>query len=511
MNAPSDIELKFEVGKESLGRLRAHPLLRSSKASARRLVTVYFDTNKLALHEAELLLSTRRDGRRRLQAIEASVGAGTLSDRPQFEAEIKGERPDRAELKGTPVAALVKHKELRPLLEARVRRAQRRLEADGWAIDLALDAVEIDTGAQSISFTELALTLTRGEPVHVFEVASKLAEAVPLRLETRNRAVRGYELLNGGTPRASRAAAVVLDGHMSVMTAFQVIARECLRQLAANAPVIVVRDDAEAIHQMRVATRRLRAALSLFADIVGDDRLEDIKAELRWIAESLAGARGIDVFVAEVLEPMRHRHPREPGMFELAKYFAERRHNAHGEARAAVHSPRFNEALIALAAWIEAGAWCSPDEALQRAKLDMPVLTLATEELERRRKRIVRQGKAVKKLDPQARHALRIRVKKLRYATDFFSGLYRKEAKRRRKFVRALEALQERLGELNDLSSTYELETKLARERGDGSAGGTERAFAAGLITGHRSARLKPLIKQTAKGYRGFRKAKPFW
>jgi inorganic triphosphatase YgiF len=149
MNAPRDIELKFEVGQESLGRLRAHPLLRSSKASARRLITVYFDTNKLALHEAKLLLSTRRDGRRRLQAIETSVGAGTLSDRPEFEVEIKGERPDRAELKGTPVAALVKHKELRPLLEARVRRAQRRLEADGWAIDLALDAVEVDTPSRN--------------------------------------------------------------------------------------------------------------------------------------------------------------------------------------------------------------------------------------------------------------------------------------------------------------------------------------------------------------------------
>jgi triphosphatase len=512
MDAPRDIELKFEVDPSTLGRLRAHPLLRNAKPSARRLATVYFDTSKLTLHEAQLLLSTRREGRRRLQAIEASVGAGTLSDRPEWEAEIKGDHLDPGSLKGTPVAGLVKRKNLKPLLETRVRRALRRLEADGWAIDLALDLVELDTGADSISFTELALTLTRGEPVHLFETAAQLAEAVPLRLETRNRAVRGYEMLNGGTPRAARAAPVALDGHMSVMTAFQVVARECLRQLAANAPVIAARDDGEAVHQMRVATRRLRAAMSLFSDIVTDARLENMKTELRWIAGSLAEARGIDVFVADVLEPMRGRHPREPGMFELAKYFAERRHHAHDEARAAVGSSRFNEALIALAAWIETGPWSSPAEALKRAKLDMPVLTLATEELERRRKRILRQGKAVKKLDPQARHALRIRVKKLRYATDFFSGLYRKEAKRQRKFVTALEKFQDLLGELNDLSSTHEMEARLARQGQDGGAsGGTERAFAAGLITGHRSARLKPLIKHAAKAYDKFRDAKPFW
>jgi inorganic triphosphatase YgiF len=511
MDAPRDIELKFEVDPASLGQLRAHPLLRNAKPSSRRLAAVYFDTDKLALHEAKLLLSTRRDGRRHLQAIEASVGAGTLCDHPKWQAEIRGEQLDSAQLKGTPVAALVKHKKLRPRLKTRVRRALRTLKANGAAIDVALDRVELDAGKGSIAFTELALTLVRGEPVRLFETAAQLTQAVPLRLEARNRAVRGYEMLDGGTPRASRAEPVALDRHMSVASAFQIIARECLRHLAANAPGIVARDDAEAVHQMRVATRRLRAAMSLFGDFVGDTRLEDIKTELRWIAGSLAEARGIDVFMTDVLEPMRRRHPREPGMFELAKYFAERRHHAHEEARGAVGSPRFNEALIALAAWIETGPWCAPADAQKRAELDMPVLTLATEELERRCKRILRQGRSIKKLDPQSRHALRIRVKKLRYATDFFSSLYRKQAKRQRKFVGSLERFQDLLGELNDLTSAREMEARLVRQGQDGSASGTERAFAAGLITGHRAAWLKPLLKDTAKAYAKFRKARPFW
>src|SRR5205085_1041206 len=122
--------------------------------------------------------------------------------------------------------------------------------------------------------------------------------------------------------------------------------------------------------QMRVATRRFRAALSLFGDIVQDGEVEVIARELRWIAEVLADARSTDVFIVDVLEPLRRRHPHEQGMFELSHYFADRRRDAYGRAREALRSQRYNGALMTIAAWIEVGPWSSPAEALQRAKLE---------------------------------------------------------------------------------------------------------------------------------------------
>src|SRR5262245_19972720 len=191
MDASRDIELRFEIDPVGLRHLNAHPLLRDTKASSRRLAATYFDTDKLALHDARLLLSTRRDGRRHVQSIEAAT-AGMLSGETEWQAEIENERLDVARLKGTPVAALVKRKKLKPQLKTRVTRSLRTVEADGSAIDVALDRVELDTNKGSATFTELALALTRGEPHRLFETAAQLAEAMPLRLETRSRAERGY-------------------------------------------------------------------------------------------------------------------------------------------------------------------------------------------------------------------------------------------------------------------------------------------------------------------------------
>ena len=59
--------------------------------------------------------------------------------------------------------------------------------------------------------------------------------------------------------------------------------------------------DETALHQMRVALRRLRAAISLFSVVVGDDRASGIKAELRWIAQELGPARDLDTLLSEVI------------------------------------------------------------------------------------------------------------------------------------------------------------------------------------------------------------------
>ena len=64
-------------------------------------------------------------------------------------------------------------------------------------------------------------------------------------------------------------------------------------------------------------------------------------------------------------------------------------------------------------------------------------------------------GSKVRELDPQEIHRLRIRIKKLRYATDFFGGLW--PNRRTERYLAALKGLQEALGEFHDTTVADEL------------------------------------------------------
>ena len=115
-----------------------------------------------------------------------------------------------------------------------------------------------------------------------------------------------------------------------------------------------------------------------------------------------------------------------------------------------------------------------------------------------------KRGKQLAQLDANKRHKLRIQVKKLRYAAEFFSGLFqnKKAVRRQKKFMPALERLQDGLGDLNDIA---------VDERLIASAAAPKRAFAAGLLTGREEARENEALSNAIDGYIKLVKAKSFW
>jgi triphosphatase len=141
---------------------------------------------------------------------------------------------------------------------------------------------KVEAGPQSSPLCELELELKRGESAELFKLARMLAEEVPVQLAVKSKAERGYALIAGKVPGAVKAAPVALTPDCSRQAAFQTIARACLRQLVANAPV-TLRGDPEGLHQMRVALRHLRAAISLFADMLLGPQTEEMKAQFKWI------------------------------------------------------------------------------------------------------------------------------------------------------------------------------------------------------------------------------------
>lgn len=116
-------------------------------------------------------------------------------------------------------------------------------------------------------------------------------------------------------------------------------------------------------------------------------------------------------------------------------------------------------------------------------------------------------------LDPHARHKLRIRIKKLRYATEFYRAVFpgKKQHKRRAAFLSALKNLQDCFGELNDIVVHEKLTAEIVEAPDAASAKSPRRVFAAGLLTGHEEARLEPALAASERSFEAFEKLRPYW
>jgi triphosphatase len=130
---------------------------------------------------------------------------------------------------------------------------------------------------------------------------------------------------------------------------------------------------------------------------------------------------------------------------------------------------------------------------------------LAAQALRRLRRQLRKTGKHLAKLDPAGRHQVRIKAKKLRYATEFFSKTFGKNAqKRHSKFVSSLTKLQNALGELNDMSTARQCALAVAGRN-------AELAFRAGQIVGARNSDEPRLLAEAVRAFGQWSDAKRFW
>jgi inorganic triphosphatase YgiF len=350
-------------------------------------------------------------------------------------------------------------------------------------------------GGAARPLAEVELELKRGQPAALFGVARTLAEAARLRLSFKAKSERGYDLLSGERPKPTKAEPLRLSPGMTSGEAFQAIGRSCLRQYVANEAVLRRERNPDAVHQMRVALRRLRAAVTLFKDAVADGERDAVRGELKRMADELGPARDLDVFIAKTLKPARERHGDDPEFGALLADYEGRREAAYGRALRGVASGDFARSVLRTAAWIEAGDWLSSEDV--RAARERPVEAHAAAELDRRWRKVRRRARGLRRLSPEARHAIRIEIKKLRYAAEFFASLFGEagRAKRRKAALSTLETLQEVLGDLNDIA-----------------VGAAETATGAlAALQAEQAARVEPLLAEVKEAARALRDAEPFW
>jgi CHAD domain-containing protein len=197
--------------------------------------------------------------------------------------------------------------------------------------------------------------------------------------------------------------------------------------------------DPEHVHQMRVATRRMRAALRLFGSVLPPEA-SPLDEELKWIAGQLGPARDLDVQLQRVRETAA-----ELGLTEAVAAYAdwldEQRRRAQHRLEEALASTRFVALEETLSTKL--GTEWSPN-----SEADAPLLSDAPRLLARAYKSLEKRGDKIDEDSPPPElHAVRIRAKRLRYAAEFFEPAYGKPARR---LIKRVVRLQDLLGALQD-------------------------------------------------------------
>jgi len=429
-----------------------------------RLTSTYYDTPDSALKQRGLTLRVRDQGGHFLQTVKkGDLAAGDLLARGEWEDRVAEGRPDPDAAQSGPRLPEGAAADLRPVFVTEVARTIFAIEPlPGTAIEAAIDEGEIRAAGKHRAepISEMELELKDGDAAALYDVAAQLLEVAPLRIETRSKSERGYRLMECGdaAPPAVHAEPLGLDPEMTVEAALQKIGRGCLAQLLRNEPAVLFAQP-EGVHQMRVAVRRLRSAISSLKKFLPQEDVQWVTEELRWLGGALGPARNLDVFAAELVPPARTGLPDEPGWDDLAAALDRRRVAAYDQINQAILSQRYTASMLRLLRWFEGSGWRRRSASDELDAMTSPIGAIAPGVLDRRRRKVRQRGKGFGSLAPRERHKLRIAVKKLRYTIELFGSLFDNDGVER--FVGRLKRLQSDLGYANDVRVAHEFVTEL--------------------------------------------------
>lgn len=196
--------------------------------------------------------------------------------------------------------------------------------------------------------------------------------------------------------------------------------------------------DVEAVHRLRVATRRLRAALRMLREVAPGDEAESAAVELTWLCGAIGAVRDLDV-LAQLLEDRAARLESDfiRALEPLCDTIRRQRATEHERLAAALGSERYRGLVHRLGA-------IASESAVGGATLGAVAARLVRPQV----RAMLRAGAGLDEASPpETLHRLRVRAKKLRYALEPLRAV---GGKALRKMLRRLERLQERVGMYHD-------------------------------------------------------------
>lgn len=436
-----------------LARIGPYPLRRRDVV---RLHSIYLDTANHALARNGIALRLRRCvGRWELTLKYAGRQRGAVYERPEFTVPL----PTRPHLPFRltedtfrwRLAAIVAGRDLETSVVTDIRRRRIDVLAPGAAADspaiaeLALDRVRVG-GAEpdkgTAEYCEVEVEATGGSRQDVAAVARNLRRTFHLTVSRATKLARGLELLYGRA--ATDTGLAVLEAHDTVEQTARKIVSRLLRRLRRCDPGARLGDDPEALHDMRVATRRLRAAVRALEAGFSASRRGFFLRELRWLGQTLGGVRDVDVQLANVRSfaagaPPGHR----TGLRKLIEYLEREREVRRTAMLSDLDSDRYVTLVLSLEEFADGPARSRVLAAREH------IAVAGRRAIKRAFRRLLKRGQRVEAAAPAPEdlHALRIRAKRVRYLMEFMRELTGKPGRR---LTRQLVRLQDLLGAYHD-------------------------------------------------------------
>jgi len=507
-SAPGDareIEMKFTLNAAGFAAALDSPLLRrdGERGAPKKLVSVYYDTPDWDLLRQKTALRVRRAGRAPpVMTLKWRPETENLFERGEIEHRVKTIEPDISQFQGEPgerLRALVGDKPLVAKYETRIARTARLLTAGAATIEAAFDEGEIVAGDKTLKLRELELELISGPQTDFYAFASRLAAALPLRLDAVSKAERASHLALGSTPTPVKAKIAALPGDLNLDAAIAQVILATRDHFLSNWASLRESDDPESIHQMRVALRRLRAALAMFKRAVPCPEFEGFRTRAKDLASALGPARDCDV-LRDLVETGPKPHFPENAFAPLLAVLERRRQDFYAQTRQLLESAEPTLFALDLGGFVARRGWRNSLSAEDLSGLTGPVGVFAAQALDRLHKRALKRGRKLVTLPDEQRHECRIALKNLRYGAEFFAGAF--DADTASDFVRATAHAQNILGAHNDVATAEHFLSEPHDEKA---------TRAAGVVLGWHAREALTADEHLAKAWKGFRRAKPFW
>lgn len=502
----TETELKFALSEDAARILEHHPAMQPPRAGPpdrRHETSTYYDTPDRALSRDRIGLRVRQSKGRFVQTVKSAGEPGVAARRGEWEWEIAGDRPELDRLQGTTASGLIAPEtagRIGPVFVSDVERITWHVTLEGAVAEAALDRGHLRAGDRDAPVLEFELELQEGEPGPLYRLALELQQAAPLRMETDSKAARGQRLASGTAPEPAKLHPPGPGRQDNAAQAFRTLMLGHLSQLLANQAA--ARDGhVEGVHQLRIALRRIRSTLVLFAPLLDAPAVEHFTVALRRLGQLMGAARDWDVFCTHTLPGATAAEAgRNAGWEDLFRAPAEAcRQAAHAALARALDGPDLTALVLGLAAWAEDGAL--HPHVLGPEGADRPLTDLAPSLLAHLVRKVKKRGRHLANRPDAERHAFRKSLKKLRYAIEDLSPVL--PAEQTAETLKRCKKLLKLLGHANDAVAGAAMARSLATEARP------DLAPALGLFERHMQRLREDAVRRMPRRWRALRDSLP--
>lgn len=457
------------MGEGDYGRLLRHRLFRQTPVASREsIVSIHYDTRTLQLAMRSVELSLRRSGSSWIQTVRYAENSCDAESLMTEWTAIYLNHFDFSGVENAKLAAWLSQRKIisriTPIFESNLRRTTWQLRPQpGVVVQAKVDRGTLVSSGRRESLIDLDLHLVDGCRENLFEVAAQLAAHVALTPQLRDKAGRGCRLFLNSKQVPVKAESFTLPAAVAPLHAFKQIAFSCLQHLHENHAGSVENSDPEYVHQMRVATRRLRAAIQIFKPLLPTSFIEQIIPPLRDLMQNLGRVRDLDVLTSEIVNPVAAALPDEPGIIALSAVITDRLYQARTDVTKRLLAPDYGGLHLKAATMLNRAPFAVAVIKPNKSEIpedcvddEQPALTkFAQVRLNSLFEKLLASAAAARIEHPPTLHRMRICIKRLRYAMEFFRPMLPK--KRGSKVLAALATAQDKLGQLNDLAVAGEV------------------------------------------------------